>query len=174
MFGKVIETPQTESTPSLPTKPLRRREVHGHWITVVLPRELLRTLRRIRNPVQSRERAPRPRVQLTRKVTDGVARINWVSRASSAWGTDARRDWGFAGDPHVNAMWRMLQQPTPEDYVVGTGQTWSVRQLCEAAFEAVGLRLQRLRICCRTACSSHAAGRGRMCWWRIRPRPACS
>jgi GDPmannose 4,6-dehydratase len=76
---------------------------------------------------------------VTRKVSDGVARISLgLAKELPLGNLDARRDWGFAGD-YVDAMWRMLQQDTPEDYVVGTGRTWSVRQLCECAFQAVGL-----------------------------------
>ncbi len=79
---------------------------------------------------------------VTRKVTDGAARIKLgLAKELPLGNLDARRDWGFAGD-YVDAMWRMLQRDTPEDYVVGTGKTWSVRQLCEYAFEAVGLDYQ--------------------------------
>jgi GDPmannose 4,6-dehydratase len=76
---------------------------------------------------------------VTRKVTDAVARIKLgMSKDVHLGNLEARRDWGFAGD-YVNAMWLMLQQPAPDDYVVGTGETWSVRQLCEIAFACAGL-----------------------------------
>ena len=116
MFGKVVETPQREETPFYPRSPYGVAKVYGHWITV-----------------NYRERF------VTRKVTDGVARIKLgIQRELRLGNLDARRDWGFAGD-YVDAMWRMLQRDEPEDYVVGTGVTSSVRDLCEIAFSAVGL-----------------------------------
>jgi GDPmannose 4,6-dehydratase len=137
MFGKVVETPQTESTPFYPRSPYGVAKVYGHWITVNYRESF--GLYAVSGILFNHESERRGLEFVTRKVTDGVARIKLgISRELRLGNLDARRDWGFAGD-YVDAMWRMLQQATPEDYVVGTGQTWSVRQLCEAAFEAVGL-----------------------------------
>ena len=95
---------------------------------------------------------------VTRKVTDGVARIKLgMARQISLGNLDARRDWGFAGD-YVDAMWRMLQQPSPQDYVIGTGRTHSVRELVEAAFAPRRPRLAEAR---GDRSEVHAAGRGR-------------
>ena len=137
MFGKVVETPQTESTPFYPRSPYGVAKVYGHWITVNYRESF--GLYAVSGILFNHESERRGLEFVTRKVTDGVARIKLgISRELRLGNLEARRDWGFAGD-YVDAMWRMLQQATPEDYVVGTGQTWSVRQLCEAAFEAVGL-----------------------------------
>jgi GDPmannose 4,6-dehydratase len=137
MFGKVLATPQNEHTPFYPRSPYGVAKVYGHWITVNYRESF--ALYAVSGILFNHESPRRGLEFVTRKVTDGVARIKLGLATELRLGTlDARRDWGFAGD-YVDVMWRMLQQPTPEDYVVGTGRTWSVRELCEAAFGAVGL-----------------------------------
>ena len=126
MFGKVVEMPQRESTPFYPRSPYGVAKVYGHWITRELPREL-RALRGLGHPVQSREPAARARVRDAQGHGRASHGSSWESHKKLRLGNlDARRDWGFAGD-YVDAMWRMLQQDEPDDYVVGTGETWSVR-----------------------------------------------
>jgi GDPmannose 4,6-dehydratase len=137
MFGKVVETPQRESTPFYPRSPYGVAKVYGHWITVNYRESF--GLYAVSGILFNHESPRRGLEFVTRKVTDGVARIKLGISTELKLGTlDARRDWGFAGD-YVDAMWRMLQQDEPDDYVVGTGETWSVRQLCEIAFSHVGL-----------------------------------
>jgi GDPmannose 4,6-dehydratase len=137
MFGKVQQTPQNEQTPFYPRSPYGVAKVYGHWITVNYRESF--GLYAVSGILFNHESERRGLEFVTRKVTDGVARIHLGMTRELRLGTlDARRDWGFAGD-YVDAMWRMLQPDTPEDYVVGTGRTWSVRQLCELAFAAVGL-----------------------------------
>ena len=137
MFGKVLETPQNETTPFYPRSPYGVAKVYGHWITVNYRESF--GLYAVSGILFNHESERRGLEFVTRKVTDGVARIKLgAARELRLGNLDARRDWGFAGD-YVDAMWRMLQQDTPEDYVVGTGQTWSVRELCETAFRVVGL-----------------------------------
>ncbi|HWZ57987.1 MAG TPA: GDP-mannose 4,6-dehydratase [Gemmatimonadaceae bacterium] len=137
MFGKVVETPQRESTPFYPRSPYGVAKVYGHWITVNYRESF--GLYAVSGILFNHESPRRGLEFVTRKVTDGVARIKLGISNELKLGTlDARRDWGFAGD-YVDAMWRMLQQDEPDDYVVGTGETWSVRQLCEIAFSHVGL-----------------------------------
>jgi GDPmannose 4,6-dehydratase len=137
MFGRVTETPQRETTPFYPRSPYGVAKVYGHWITVNYRESY--NLYAVSGILFNHE-SPRRGIEfVTRKVTDGVARIKLGMAKEIALGNlDARRDWGFAGD-YVEAMWRMLQQPTPQDYVVGTGTTHSVRDLVEAAFGRVGL-----------------------------------
>jgi GDPmannose 4,6-dehydratase len=141
MFGKVVETPQRESTPFYPRSPYGVAKVYGHWITVNY-RESLRALRGERHPVQSRVAAPRARVRHAQDHGRRGAHQARAGRRAALGNLDARRDWGFAGD-YVDAMWRMLQPDTPDDYVIGTGETWSVRQLCEEAFSYVDLDWQQ-------------------------------
>ena len=137
MFGKVVEVPQRESTPLYPRSPYGVAKVYGHWITVNYRESF--GLYAVSGILFNHESPRRGLEFVTRKVTDGAARIKLgLQRELRLGNLDARRDWGFAGD-YVDAMWRMLQRDTPDDYVVGTGQTWSVRQLCEIAFRAVGL-----------------------------------
>jgi GDPmannose 4,6-dehydratase len=135
MFGKVQETPQRESTPLYPRSPYGVAKVYGHWITVNYRESfgLYAT-----SGILFNHESPRRGLEfVTRKVTDAVARIALGRATELRLGNlDARRDWGFAGD-YVDAMWRMLQPDTPGDYVIGTGETWSVAQLCELAFQAV-------------------------------------
>src|SRR5690348_8271115 len=137
MFGKVVESPQCETTPFYPRSPYGVAKVYGHWITVNYRESY--GLFAVSGILFNHESPRRGLEFVTRKVTDGVARIKLGLQKELHLGNlDARRDWGFAGD-YVDAMWRMLQHDTPEDYVIGTGQTWAVRQLCEIAFGAVGL-----------------------------------
>ncbi len=137
MFGRVTETPQRETTPFYPRSPYGVAKVYGHWITVNYRESY--DLFAVSGILFNHE-SPRRGIEfVTRKVTDGVARIKLgLARQINLGNLEARRDWGFAGD-YVDAMWRMLQQPSPQDYVIGTGQTHSVRELVEAAFGHVGL-----------------------------------
>ena len=137
MFGKVVETPQSESTPFYPRSPYGVAKVYGHWITVNYRESF--GLYAVSGILFNHESPRRGLEFVTRKVTDGVARIKLGLQKELRLGNlDARRDWGYAGD-YVDAMWRMLQRDEPTDYVVGTGKTWSVRQLCESAFASQGL-----------------------------------
>jgi GDPmannose 4,6-dehydratase len=141
MFGRVTQTPQSETTPFYPRSPYGVAKVYGHWITVNYRESY--DLYAVSGILFNHE-SPRRGIEfVTRKVTDGVARVKLGLASQVRLGNlDARRDWGFAGD-YVEAMWRMLQQPSPSDYVVGTGQTHSVRELVEAAFNHVGLDWQK-------------------------------
>lgn len=137
MFGKVLESPQRETTPFYPRSPYGVAKVYAHWITVNYRESF--GLYAVSGILFNHESPRRGLEFVTRKVTDAAARIKLGQAKELRLGNlDARRDWGFAGD-YVDAMWRMLQQDKPEDFVVGTGQTWSVHQLCEAAFGHVGL-----------------------------------
>jgi len=137
MFGKVLETPQHERTPFYPRSPYGVAKVYGHWITVNYRESY--GLYAVSGILFNHE-SPRRGIEfVTRKVTDGVARIKLGLATTLRLGNlDAKRDWGFAGD-YVDAMWRMLQQPAPRDYVVGTGRAHSVRELVEVAFSHAGL-----------------------------------
>src|SRR5436305_432045 len=137
MFGKVHESPQRETTPFYPRSPYGVAKVYGHWITVNYRESF--GLYAVSGILFNHESPRRGLEFVTRKVTDGVARIQLgLAREIRLGNLEARRDWGFAGD-YVRAMWLMLQQDVPDDYVVGTGKTWSVRQLCEIAFSCVDL-----------------------------------
>jgi GDPmannose 4,6-dehydratase len=136
-FGKVLETPQRETTPFYPRSPYGVAKVYGHWITVNYRESY--GLYAVSGILFNHESPRRGLEFVTRKVSDAAARISLGLQKEVRLGNlDARRDWGFAGD-YVEAMWSMLQQPSPDDYVVGTGETHSVRELCEIAFERVGL-----------------------------------
>jgi len=112
-------------------------KVYGHWITLNYRESF--GLYAVSGILFNHESPRRGLEFVTRKVTDGAARCKLgISKTLKLGNLEARRDWGFAGD-YVDAMWRMLQQDEPDDYVIATGETWSVRQLCEVAFEAVGL-----------------------------------
>jgi GDPmannose 4,6-dehydratase len=141
MFGRVTETPQRETTSFYPRSPYGVAKVYGHWITVNYRESY--DLFAVSGILFNHE-SPRRGIEfVTRKVTDAVARIKLgLARELRLGNLDARRDWGFAGD-YVEAMWRMLQQPAPQDYVIGTGRTHSVRDLVEAAFGHVGLDWQK-------------------------------
>ena len=135
-FGKVQETPQRETTPFYPRSPYGVAKVYGHWITVNYRESF--DLYAVSGILFNHESPRRGLEFVTRKVTDAVARIHLGKAKELRLGTlDARRDWGFAGD-YVEAMWLMLQQPEPDDYVIGTGKTYSVQQLVETAFGIVG------------------------------------
>jgi GDPmannose 4,6-dehydratase len=137
MFGKVHESPQKESTPFYPRSPYGVAKVYGHWITVNYRESY--GLYAVSGILFNHESPRRGLEFVTRKVTDAAARIKLgLAKEVRLGNLEARRDWGFAGD-YVDAMWRMLQPDTPEDYVIGTGKTWSVKELCEHAFGAVGL-----------------------------------
>jgi GDPmannose 4,6-dehydratase len=136
-FGLVVETPQRESTPFYPRSPYGVAKVYGHWITVNYRESF--DLFAVSGILFNHESPRRGLEFVTRKISDGVARIKLGLQHELRLGTlEARRDWGFAGD-YVEAMWRMLQQDTPDDFVIGTGETWSVADFCQAAFGAVGL-----------------------------------
>jgi GDPmannose 4,6-dehydratase len=137
MFGKVVEVPQRESTPFYPRSPYGVAKVYGHWITLNYRESF--GLYAVSGILFNHESPRRGLEFVTRKVTDGASRCKLgISKELRLGNLEARRDWGFAGD-YVDAMWRMLQQDEPDDYVIATHETWSVRQLCEHAFSAVGL-----------------------------------
>jgi GDPmannose 4,6-dehydratase len=137
MFGKVKEVPQTENTPFYPRSPYGVAKVYGHWITVNYRESY--DLFAVSGILFNHESPRRGLEFVTRKVSYGVARIKLgLSKELRLGNLEARRDWGFAGD-YVDAMWRMMQADTPQDFVVGTGQTHAVRKLCEIAFNYVGL-----------------------------------
>jgi GDPmannose 4,6-dehydratase len=140
MYGRVREVPQTELTPFYPRSPYGVSKVFGHYITVNY-RESYNMF--AVSGILFNHESPRRGVEfVTRKVTDGVARIKLgLTDHLSLGNLDACRDWGFAGD-YVRAMWMMLQQDAPDDYVIATGMTHSVRQLVEVAFGHVGLDWQ--------------------------------
>ena len=137
MFGKVLEVPQKESTPFYPRSPYGVAKVYGHWITVNY-RESYGL--HASSGILFNHESPRRGLEfVTRKVTHGVARIKAGIDEKLALGNlDAQRDWGYAAD-YVRAMWMMLQQDHPDDYVVATGQTHSVKELVELSFAAVDL-----------------------------------
>jgi GDPmannose 4,6-dehydratase len=137
MFGKVQEVPQRESTPFYPRSPYGVAKVYGHWITVNY-RESYNL--HASSGILFNHESPRRGLEfVTRKVTHGVARIAAGLDTTLALGNlDAQRDWGFAAD-YVRAMWLMLQQDAPDDYVVATGETHSVKELVELSFSAAGL-----------------------------------
>jgi GDPmannose 4,6-dehydratase len=137
MFGNVIESPQRETTPFYPRSPYGVAKVYGHWITVNYRESF--GLYAVSGILFNHESPRRGTEFVTRKVSDAVARIKLGQQKDLHLGNlDAHRDWGFAGD-YVEAMWRMLQQDAPDDYVIGTGESHSVRELCEVAFTHVGL-----------------------------------
>ena len=137
MFGKVRESPQRETTPFYPRSPYGVAKVYGHWITVNYRESY--GLYAVSGILFNHE-SPRRGIEfVTRKITDGVARIKRGLATELRLGNlDAKRDWGYAGD-YVDAMWRMLQKPEPQDYVVGTGVAHSVKELVEIAFAHAGL-----------------------------------
>ncbi|HEU0297356.1 MAG TPA: GDP-mannose 4,6-dehydratase [Anaerolineales bacterium] len=132
MFGKVMEVPQTEATPFYPRSPYGVAKVYGHWITVNY-RESFDMF--AASGILFNHESPRRGLEfVTRKITDGVARIKLgLARELRLGNLEAQRDWGFAGD-YVEAMWRMLQHDKPESFVIGMGETHSVREFCEIAF----------------------------------------
>ncbi|MDO3675748.1 GDP-mannose 4,6-dehydratase [Paenibacillus ehimensis] len=140
MFGKVVETPQKETTPFYPRSPYGVSKVYGHWITVNY-RESFDMF--ACSGILFNHESPRRGIEfVTRKVTDGVARIKLGLQSELRMGNlDAKRDWGFAGD-YVKAMWLMLQQEQPDDYVIATNETHTVRELLEIAFSHVDLNYE--------------------------------
>jgi GDPmannose 4,6-dehydratase len=141
MFGKATETPQRETTPFYPRSPYGVAKVYGHWITVNYRESY--GLHAVSGILFNHESPRRGLEFVSRKVTDTVARIKRGKATELRLGNlEARRDWGFAGD-YVDAMWRMLQRDEPRDYVIGSGETHSVRELCEVAFGHVGLDWQK-------------------------------
>ncbi len=137
MFGKVVETPQTETTPFYPRSPYGVAKVYGHWITVNYRESY--GLHASSGMLFNHESPRRGLEFVTRKISHGVARIHHGLDDKLALGNlDAERDWGFAGD-YVRAMWMMLQQEEPDDYVIATGETHSVQEFCELAFAHAGL-----------------------------------
>jgi len=137
MFGKVQETPQTETTPFYPRSPYGVAKVYGHWITINYRESY--DLYACSGIVFNHESRRRGLEFVTRKVTDAVARIKLgLANELRLGNLDARRDWGHARD-YVRAMWLMLQQPKPDDYVIATGKTRTVEDLVATAFGHVGL-----------------------------------
>lgn len=137
MFGKVVETPQKESTPFYPRSPYAVAKVYGHWITINYRESYnLYTC----SGILFNHESPRRGIEfVTRKISDGVARIKLgLQRELRLGNLKANRDWGFAGD-YVKAMWLMLQQDTPEEFVIATGKTHTVEEFVEIAFRHVGL-----------------------------------
>ena len=136
-FGQVVESPQRESTPFYPRSPYGVAKAYGHWITVNYRESF--GLFAVSGILFNHESPRRGLEFVTRKITDAAAKISLGLSEKVALGNlEARRDWGFAGD-YVRAMWLMLQEKEPSDFVVGTGKTWSVREFCEHAFNVVGL-----------------------------------
>ncbi len=141
MFGRVQESPQKETTPFYPRSPYGVAKVYGHWITVNYRESY--GLFAVSGILFNHESPRRGLEFVTRKVTHAVARIKrGQARELRLGNLDAKRDWGYAGD-YVDAMWRMLQQPSPEDFVIGTGTAHSVRDLCQVAFAHAGLDWQK-------------------------------
>jgi len=137
MFGKVQEVPQKETTPFYPRSPYGVAKVYGHWITINYREsfDMFAT-----SGILFNHESPRRGLEfVTRKITDTVAKIKLGKVKELRLGNiEAQRDWGFAGD-YVEAMWLMLQQDHPDNFVIGTGETHSVREFCEVAFSHVGL-----------------------------------
>ena len=137
MFGKVLETPQTEKTPFYPRSPYGVAKAYGHFITVNYRESY--NLFALSGILFNHESPRRGKEFVTRKITDAVARIKLGTLKELRMGNlDAKRDWGFAGD-YVRAMWLMLQQDVADDFVVATGETHSVREFLQIAFSHVGL-----------------------------------
>lgn len=141
MYGRVRDVPQTEDTPFYPRSPYGVAKCYGHYITVNYREsyDIFAT-----SGILFNHESPRRGLEfVTRKVSDGVARIKLgLSNELRMGNLDARRDWGFAGD-YVKAMWMMLQHSTPDDYVIATGKTYPVKELLEVAFQAVDLDWER-------------------------------
>jgi len=137
MFGKVVEVPQRETTPFYPRSPYGAAKVYAHWITVNYRESY--GLFACNGILFNHESPRRGETFVTRKITKAAARIKLGLQDKLYLGNlDAKRDWGFAGD-YVEAMWLMLQQDQPEDYVIATGETHSIRELLDAAFDLVGV-----------------------------------
>ena len=140
MFGRVVETPQTEKTPFYPRSPYGVAKAYGHFITVNYRESY--NLFAVSGILFNHESPRRGKEFVTRKITDAVARIKHGTQKELRMGNlDAKRDWGFSGD-YVRAMWMMLQQDKPEDFVIATGETHSVREFLQVAFAHVGLNYE--------------------------------
>ena len=141
MFGKVQETPQSELTPFYPRSPYGVAKVYGHYITVNYRESY--DMFAVSGILFNHESPRRGKEFVTRRISDGVAKIKFGLETKLHLGNlDAKRDWGYAGD-YVKAMWLMLQQSTPNDYVIATGKTHSVRQFVEIAFKHAGLNWKK-------------------------------
>ena len=139
MFGEVAETPQRETTPFRPRSPYAIAKVYAHWMTINY-RDAY-DLFAVSGILFNHESPRRGETFVSRKVTRAVGRIKYGLQDRLYLGNlDAKRDWGYAKD-YVEAMWRMLQRDTPDDYVIATGETHTVRELCERAFAAAGIEL---------------------------------
>ena len=137
MFGKVVETPQKETTPFYPRSPYGVAKVYGHWITVNYRESY--NLHASCGILFNHESPRRGETFVTRKITRAAARIKLGLQEKLYLGNlDAKRDWGYAGD-YVEAMWLMLQQDEPDDYVVATNELYSVREFCEKTFSRLGM-----------------------------------
>jgi GDPmannose 4,6-dehydratase len=137
MFGKVLEVPQRESTPFYPRSPYGVAKVYGHFITINYRESC--NIFGVSGILFNHESPRRGLEFVTRKISDGVARIKLgLAKELRLGNLESQRDWGFAGD-YVDAMWRMLQQDKPDNFVVGTGETHSVQEFCEIAFDRLGL-----------------------------------
>ncbi len=137
MFGKVVEVPQKETTPFYPRSPYGVAKVYGHWITINYRESF--GLFSVSGILFNHESPRRGLEFVTRKITNAVARIkHGLAKELRLGNLESRRDWGFAGD-YVKAMWLMLQRENPDNFVIGTGETHSVKEFCEIAFGHVGL-----------------------------------
>src|SRR5687768_8965315 len=137
MFGKVVEVPQCETTAFYPRSPYGVAKVYGHWITVNYRESF--NMFAASGILFNHESARRGLEFVTRKISDGVARIKLgIAEDLMLGNLDAERDWGFAGD-YVEAMWMMLQQSEPEDFVIATGEAHSIQEFADAAFAHAGL-----------------------------------
>jgi GDPmannose 4,6-dehydratase len=137
LFGKAQETPQSESTPFYPRSPYGVSKLYAHWITINYRESF--DMFACAGILFNHESPRRGLEFVTRKITHGVARIkHGIDQELRLGNLDARRDWGFAGD-FVHAMWLMLQQDEPDDFVIATGQTRTIREFCEVAFDRAGL-----------------------------------
>ncbi len=140
MFGKVVETPQKETTPFYPRSPYGVAKVYSHWITINYRESY--DLHASCGILFNHESPRRGETFVTRKITRAATRIKLGLQEKLCLGNlDAKRDWGFAGD-YVEAMWLMLQQETPDDYVVATNELYSVRDFCEKTFSQLGLNYE--------------------------------
>jgi len=141
MFGKVREVPQNELTPFYPRSPYGVAKVYGHWITINYRESY--DIFACSGILFNHESSRRGKEFVTRKITDAVARIKLgLAQELYLGNLDAKRDWGYAGD-YVRAMWLMLQQPQPDDYVIATGRNHTVRDFCREAFSYVGLDYEK-------------------------------
>jgi GDPmannose 4,6-dehydratase len=146
MFGKVQETPQSEATSFYPRSPYGVAKVYGHWITVNYRESY--NLFAVSGILFNHESERRGKEFVTRKISDGVARIKLGLQSRLYLGNlEARRDWGFAGD-YVRAMWMMLQHEAPDDYVIATGRTHSVREFCRPSSSKIRASCVRPKSIC--------------------------